>query len=417
MSKLLLLVSLVVVELVPAQVEITGYVKNYDAIRLNENYDYLVLRNRLRLDFNYLSSERGLGYASFDIRNDHLINHNDLELNLRELYMDLYFDNYDLRVGKQQIVWGEADGLFITDIINPLDLREFILADFEDIRMGVNSIKAQVYWGDNRLETIWIPQFVPAKFSQPGEPWAFHTVLDEITSSIPDSLVMIDDIILPEKRLKNSEYGFRYSTRVRGYDLALSYFHTWDDYPIFQQIYHPVPNPFIVSVIPGYDRYNIVGGTFSTNIGALVIRGEGALYRKRNFYSVDVSDGDRVVRKDFLNYLFGGEWSPGEMFISGQWIQEIILDYDALLVDDRVSTTVTLFLSQALVNETIKPEAFIMYNFTRKDYLGRFDVKLYPFDGMEIILAADILGGEKKNTLFSQFDKNDNAYVKIKYSF
>ncbi|MCH7762691.1 MAG: hypothetical protein IIB95_02980 [Candidatus Marinimicrobia bacterium] len=403
-----------------AQVELGGYFKNYNAVHLNKNYDYLILRNRLRLNFNYLPSEYALGYASFDVKNDHIGDHKDLELTLREMYIDLYFEHYDLRIGKQQIVWGEADGLFITDIVNPLDLREFILADFEDIRMGINSIKAQFYFGNSRLESIWIPQFVPAKFSAPGETWAFYTPIDEIAKSIPDSLITVVNIAEPKKRLKNSEYGFRYSTHFWGIDLALSYFHTWDDYPVFRQYYKQTSNPFIpfsVTIKPEYDRLTVLGGTFASTIGPLVIRGEGALYQKRNFYTENPGDADRVVQKDFLNVMVGAEISPGDAFISGQFIQEKIPDYDDQMVNDEIVNTGTLLLSKPFLNETFKPEIFAIFNFTHEDYWVRFSVKYYPIDGVEIILAADILGGEKENKLFSQFDENDNVYLKIKYSF
>lgn len=403
-----------------AQVEIDGYVKNYNAVRLNKNYDYLILRNRLRLNFNYLPSEYALGYASFDIKNDHIGDQNNLELNLREMYIDLYFDNYDLRIGKQQIVWGKADGLFITDIMNPLDLREFILADFEDIRIGMNSIKAQFYFGNNRLEIIWIPQFVPAKFSAPGETWAFYTLIDEIAKSIPDTLIKVYNMTEPKKRLKNSEFGFRYSTHFQGIDLALSYFHTWDDYPVFRQYYEPTQNPlapYSVTIKPKYDRLTVLGGTFASTIGPLVIRGEGALYQKRNFYTKNTVDADRVDQKDFLNVMVGAETTPGDAFISGQFIQEVILDYNAQLVNDKIVNMGTLFLSQTFLNEIIKPELFIIYNFTHEDYLVQLRVKYYPLDGIEIIMNTDILGGKKENKLFSQFNDNDNFCIKVKYSF
>jgi len=55
--------------------------------------------------------------------------------NLREAYIDIYGNWLDLRLGKQQVVWGKTDGYFINDIVNPLDLSYFILQDFDDIRM------------------------------------------------------------------------------------------------------------------------------------------------------------------------------------------------------------------------------------------------------------------------------------------
>ncbi len=43
----------------------------------------------------------------------------EAEFDLKEVYVDLYFDNLDLRIGKQTIIWGEAEGAFITDLVSP----------------------------------------------------------------------------------------------------------------------------------------------------------------------------------------------------------------------------------------------------------------------------------------------------------
>jgi len=40
-----------------------------------------------------------------------------------------------VRLGRQQIVWGEAIGTFVTDVVNPKDFREFVLPDFSELRI------------------------------------------------------------------------------------------------------------------------------------------------------------------------------------------------------------------------------------------------------------------------------------------
>jgi len=419
-ARITICLLILVITQTSAQVELDGYFKNYDAFLLNGENEALLLRNRLRLNISNSVSDEAYGYASFDVKNDQIQGRNLIETNLRELYIDLYFDKFDLRVGKQQIAWGKADGLFITDIINPLDLREFILADFEDIRMGINSVKAQFYFGNSRLESIWIPQFEPAKFAEPGEKWAFYSPIDKLKELIPDSLITFIPEILPDQIMKNSEYGFRYSTFLLGIDLTLSYFYTWDDYPVFRQTYEMTNNPFVpfrVTIKHEYDRLTVLGGTFASTIGPFVLSGEGALYQQRNFYTENPADVDRVIQKDFLNLMIGAEMSPGDAFISGQFVQEKILEYDDQMVDDEIANSGTLLLSNTFVNETIKLEIFVIQNLTHEDYLRRFSVKYYPSDGLEIILATDILGGKKENEMFSQFNDNDNVYLKIKYSF
>jgi len=70
---------------------------------------------------------------------------------LRELYMDTKVNDWDLRVGKQQVVWGTADGIKLLDMINPTDWSEFNQNAPADARIPVWMINAEKYLdnGDN----------------------------------------------------------------------------------------------------------------------------------------------------------------------------------------------------------------------------------------------------------------------------
>ena len=67
---------------------------------------------------------------------------------LRELYVDTETGSDEenpisLRVGKQQVVWGTADGMKLLDIINPTDWREFAQNTMEDSRIPVWMVNAE----------------------------------------------------------------------------------------------------------------------------------------------------------------------------------------------------------------------------------------------------------------------------------
>lgn len=51
------------------------------------------------------------------------------EVALREAWWQTSTDTTFWRIGKQQVVWGEADGLKVLDVVNPQSFREFILDD------------------------------------------------------------------------------------------------------------------------------------------------------------------------------------------------------------------------------------------------------------------------------------------------
>jgi hypothetical protein len=67
---------------------------------------------------------------------------------LRELYVDTMVGDTEVRVGKQQVVWGTADGMKLLDIINPTDYREFAQNTMEDSRIPVWMLKTDTYVGD-----------------------------------------------------------------------------------------------------------------------------------------------------------------------------------------------------------------------------------------------------------------------------
>jgi hypothetical protein len=56
---------------------------------------------------------------------------------LRELYVDTRLGGFDWRLGKQQVVWGTADGIKLLDIINPTDFRELNQNSMEEARIPV----------------------------------------------------------------------------------------------------------------------------------------------------------------------------------------------------------------------------------------------------------------------------------------
>ncbi len=62
---------------------------------------------------------------------------------LREAYVDFTVDDWSIRAGKQQVVWGTADGMKLLDMINPSDYGEMAQNQMEDSRIPVWMINAE----------------------------------------------------------------------------------------------------------------------------------------------------------------------------------------------------------------------------------------------------------------------------------
>jgi len=76
-----------------------------------------------------------------DYKSHDLYTQNDF---FRELYVDTEAAGWSFRLGKQQVVWGTADGIKLLDIINPTDFREVNQNVMEDSRIPIWMINAEV---------------------------------------------------------------------------------------------------------------------------------------------------------------------------------------------------------------------------------------------------------------------------------
>jgi len=67
---------------------------------------------------------------------------------LREAYVDTNIGDWATRIGKQQVVWGTADGMKLLDTINPSDYTEMAQNQMEDSRIPVFMVNTEKYLED-----------------------------------------------------------------------------------------------------------------------------------------------------------------------------------------------------------------------------------------------------------------------------
>ncbi|MEA1973537.1 MAG: DUF1302 family protein, partial [Candidatus Cloacimonadota bacterium] len=318
----------------------------------------------------------------------------DIEIGVKELYVDIFFDSMDLRIGKQQIIWGKADGVFITDIISPKDLTDFVLPDFDEVRMGVTALKADYYLNTVDFELVWVPTFTPAVMPEAGTIWEVNTPLSGSLS-----------ISVPSDTLENSEVFGKMSYMGSAMDIEFMGGYMWDDLPAAYQD---------GGLVADYNRVAMAGGSFSTDIAGLIVRGEGAFYNGKNF-TVQASPVI-TVEKDFVNYMVGLDYSIAGFTLGTQFIQEIVLDYDdRIMLNDEFKNTMTFVIGKQFLNDTLMVEFFSYVGLSNEDALLRPKVSYDLADGLEWVAGADIFLGDEGD--FGQYDDNDLVYTKIKYSF
>ncbi len=393
--------------------DMSGFARTYEGVNF-ESGDFSIIQQTLNLNFE----KRGEKVAFKANPMLYLYNSDSLQLNLREVYMDMYFNNFDLRIGKQQVVWGKADGVFITDIVSPLNLSEFLLPDFDEIRTGVIATKLDYYIGNSTLEAIWIPQFTSTVSPDANSIWAVQS-----DYTVTPTFDWSKSTINPS--LENSELFIKWSAMTSKVDFEIMGGYTWNDTPTLHiQKEFGINNtttpasPVLtgLTVTPEYHRLNVVGGSFSTEIKGVIFRGEGAYYNGTYFQTEDPLATDALTQKDYLNYVFGLDFNIGSVKFSTQFIQKYILDYNNDMSDKEFQNTATFMAHYDMMRETLHIELFSYIGLTDNDALFRPKITYDFDDSFSILLGSNIFVGEDDGR-FGKYQDNSMMYAKVKYNF
>lgn len=388
------------------EIALTGYVRSYAGVLLREDPGYSIVQNTLSLHLEQAGERIAFKAAPFLYHYPEW----EIELGLREAYVDIYLDSLDLRLGRQQIIWGKGEGVFITDVVSPKDLRQFILPDFTEVRLGITALRADYYVGNSTFELVLAPLFVPSRQPEAGSIW-------HLAPPFPFAFAL-NPVREVERSLENGEVFARYAHLGSALDFELMAGLMWDDDPSLRlsRTIDPVTGQVTrIEAQPEYDRLALAGGSASAALGGVVLRGEAAGYFGKRFSTLDPQDADGLVEKDYLHYLVGLDFGLAGLDLSAQLIQRVIFDYDDPIVPDRFDSTVTFRIGDTLLRDTLRLELFAYIGLNEPDALLRPKATYTLADGFEIVAGADIFLGQEGT--FGRFDGNDQAYLKVKYSF
>jgi len=87
---------------------------------------------------------------------------------LREAYVDTTVEDWSIRAGKQQVVWGTADGMKLLDAINPTDYSEMAQNQMEDSRIPVWMLNAETDTTDGGSWQVILSEAKSSNFAGMG---------------------------------------------------------------------------------------------------------------------------------------------------------------------------------------------------------------------------------------------------------
>ncbi|HZS07258.1 MAG TPA: DUF1302 family protein [Blastocatellia bacterium] len=347
-------------------------------------------------------------------------------LDPREVRLDGKIKRVDVKLGLQQVVWGQADGLRVLDVINPLDYREFILEDFIDSRRPLWTVRADVPVEKGSVQLVWVPYFAPGRL--PGAENEFGlgpglglglitAALSDPATPLPQFPIRVEPTARPAYKLRSSQAGVRYSRSVGGWDLTANYFYGWEDVPtLYVRGIEGATGGRLPTVVfaPRYDRKEVFGGTAANNFGPVVLRLEAGWNRHK---AAAVTSGSPTGFDQFGQFsgVVGADYSPRQwVWLSGQYFLQFTSAPASRLLFPRYNHLASIFIRTNFFRETFKPELFILTGLNQKEYLIRPRLTKNFGDHWSVGVGADFLGGRASN-IFGYFDSRDRAVIELKW--
>lgn len=239
---------------------------------------------------------------------------------LREWYADYINGPVQVRVGRQQVVWGRVDGRQILDFIHGLDYTRWpagISANpfvaFEQVRIPKFMTNIQYFPGDFQFQFLWIPDF-EASWG-PGflnrYPYEFNPAPSAAASPIVRTTTTVKGPDPPARNWENSELGFMAKVIKEGWDLSAHYFWGFNNLPtVFIDTVTTMPrgapspaNPILVNVLvdPLFKRVHRFGlgadKTWSMLGRQWAVKLEGRYSRNLFFATTDANPSLRGQKK------------------------------------------------------------------------------------------------------------------------
>jgi len=355
---------------------------------------------RLDYDFVYDATD----FYPPDVRRDQRVN-----VLLRENYLDIGAGDWDFRLGRQHIVWGEMVGLFFADVVSAKDLREFILPDFDILRIPQWAARAEYFKNDFHAEAIWIP--VPS-YDEIGKPGA--EFFPAVPPPPPGFATSFSNEQFPRRTIAHTNYGLRLSVLRNGWDVSGFYYHSMDAQPTFYRQIEVGPQPAFVYQAR-HDRIDQLGATVAKDLGPAVFKLESVYTRGRSF-NVLRADDDGVVPQNTLDIAAALDFSlPEDTRLNLQVFDRTFFDHDPDIVYKQHEPGMSVLLSRRFLDR-LTAEVLYITSLNRSDWMARPRL-IWDFQkNWQWIAGVDIFGGPALG-FFGQYDNRDRVYAEVRYAF
>lgn len=372
-------------------------------------------------------------------------------------FIDIGLDGLDLRIGRQQIIWGTADRFHPTSNLNPLDLEDpigfgqVIANEMVSLRYrpSFSVGDGDVPWFDEfSLELVFVPFFKPAELPASASAAFTERVEFRPRANTPLLVRLVDQqdaliaagwtftnepsVHTPARNLRNSMFGGRLGFRLLGMDLGFSYFRGFDDVPRAERILSSVVVTDVTTDVQlTYPRVQVFGFDFATSLewlGGMGLWAEVGITHHPDLFrailtgpAVNVNEAEVEYPKGVftklvvgLDYSLTPWWYINFQYLRGfpdEFGTDMLHNYIVAGMDFKLGTDTWLIRLFPIVN--LDDGSFVLYP----------QITATPWTGGEITLGALIYSGDlkKQRDVSKKFESlvvgSSTVFLRAKASF
>jgi hypothetical protein len=360
-------------------------------------------------------------------------------------FIDMGLDGFDLRIGRQQIIWGTADRFHPTSNLNaydfedPLKFGEAIGNEMVTLRWRPDAQvgdEDEPWLSEFNMELVFVPVFKPAQL--PNSAGVAFTDSDEMArqAKSPKLLGLLAEqaklaaqgwtfayapsISLPEHDAGNSMYGARLGFRLLGVDLSFSYFRGFDDMPRVEKVTTVATGTDVSSNVHlTYPRVQVLGVDMATSLdwlGGLGLWTEvGITFHDDLHQIIDTGPIEGVVLEKELeagyfvkavvgmDYTITPWWYVNVQYLRG-FVDEFgkgrMGDYIVAGMDFKIARDIVLFRMFGIVN--LSDGSFVAFP----------QISVKPWNNGELTLGAFMFFGDKDTKFGSKVAGESTVFLK-----
>ncbi len=387
----------------------------------DDNFTW-VLGGRVKTDFLDNYGVRQNEFHSYSQLSDPINIGDHSYLELRNFYLDYSPDECDFdadscswKIGKQQVVWGQADGIKVLDVVNPQSFEYFILDEYDDSRIPLWTVNYELGFENSELQILWIPDTTAHFVPEPWYAYGNRSVFFEPSPIFHGPPASFEPIDSPTISLSNSDFGFKYATFLDGWDLSVHYLYKLSDF------YAMYSDRVIINDRPrtrfrfDTNRNHVIGATATNSFGDLTVRTEMVYTTNRVSTSFRTENG--TFRANNLTWVLGLDWYGfGDAMISAQYISDTMKGKNVLANRGKYEDIFTLLYRESFINDKLSIKVIFEHVLGLDDGLVRYSAGWDIDDESMIQLEFNQFYGKEYGT-FGQYGKNDHFRLNYEYTF